>query len=392
MNSPGPRDPAGYSAQELADPRIDSETLRRIAAVRPDLWPSILRHPNCDGGLAAHIRQNTPQTGPPSQTGPRPPMGGPPQSGPQVPMGGGPLQTGPQGPPGTGPQGPVGGPQGGPMPPMGGPGRPPMGGAPQTGAQPSPAAQQAASNAKDLANGAKTYFADTVAPAAMSAARTVSQRSGEGSDAVHWTIWVRFAVPVIALIGAISLFMPIASASYGGYSVSVNYFSEEVAAGEGAIMLIGFIAVIAFSVVSLMTGKKWAAITAGVLAILFGLIGTINGFGTGSSASGQAYASAGAGAILLGISGLLLLIAAIVTLLPKKVFAAGQQPAQPQGFAPPQQYPQQQPPLPQQPQQQGFPPRQQFPPPGQYPQQAPQPQRPPQQQEPPTKPFPPQQP
>lgn len=383
MNSPGPRDPAGYSAQELADPRIDSETLRRIAAVRPDLWPSILRHPNCDGGLAAHIRQNTPQAAPPSRTGPRPPMGGPPQSGPQAPMGGGSLQTGPQG--------SVGGPRNGPVPPVGGPGRPgspPMGGAPQSGAQSS----QAASGAKDLANGAKTYFADTVAPAAMSAARTVSERSGEGSGAVHWTIWVRFAVPVLALIGIISLFMPIASASYRGYSVSVNYFSEEAPPGEGAVMLIGFIAVIAFSVVSLMTGKKWAVITAGVLAILFGLVGTINGFGSGSSASGQAYASAGSGAILLGISGLLLLIAATVTLLPKKVFAAGQQPVRPQGFAPPQQYPQQQAPPPQQPQQQGFPPRQQFPPPGQYPQQAPQPQRPPQQQEPPTKPFPPQQP
>ncbi|WP_449289442.1 variant leucine-rich repeat-containing protein [Nocardiopsis listeri] len=64
MNPPGQRDPASYSAQELADPSIDPTTLRQIAAARPDLWPQIQSHPNCDQELAGHIRRNTPPSAP----------------------------------------------------------------------------------------------------------------------------------------------------------------------------------------------------------------------------------------------------------------------------------------------------------------------------------------
>ena len=179
-----------------------------------------------------------------------------------------------------------------------------------------------ASGAKDLANGAKAYLANTVAPAAVGAAQKVSQRSGQAPGAVHWTIWFRFALPVLALVGIISLFMPLASASYMGRSASVNYFSEGAPEGEGAFMLLAFMLVIGFSVASLLTGKKWALITAGVLAILVGLIGMINGFGTASAASGERYGSAGAGAILLGTVGLTLIVSAIVTLLPQQRFTA----------------------------------------------------------------------
>ncbi|WP_160049261.1 hypothetical protein, partial [Nocardiopsis sp. JB363] len=193
-----------------------------------------------------------------------------------------------------------------------------------------------ASGAKQLAGGAKDYFANTVAPAAVNTAQTVSQRSGQAPGGpVHWTIWFRFALPVITFIAIISLFMPIVSASYRGHSRSVNYFSEE-ADGEGAIMLVLFLVVIGFAVVSLVTGKKWAIITAGVLGVLAGLIGMINGFGSASAASSQSHSSAGAGAVLLGITGIGMLATAIITFLPQHRLTPPP-PAPP--YPPQQQYP-----------------------------------------------------
>lgn len=328
MNPPGQRDPASYSAQELADPSIDSATLRQIAAVRTDLWPQIQNHSNCDQELAGYIRQNSwpaaPQ--PPTSTGAQPPFG---------------AQTGGQRPPGD------------PGPPQGGQPYPqPQAGQPQpgqshTGSQASQGAQQLASGAKQLAGGAKEYFANTVAPAAVNAAQNVSQRSGQAlGGPVHWTIWFRFALPVAALLAIIALFMPIASVSYMGRSMSINYFSEEAPSGEGAIMLVLFLAVIGFAVVSLVTGRKWAIITAGVLGVLAGLIGMINGFGSASAISGQQYGSAGAGAILLGVMGIGMLATAIITFLPQnRLTPPPPTPAPP--YPPQQQYPYQPPQPPQ---------------------------------------------
>lgn len=343
MNPPGQRDPASYSAREMADPSIDSVMLRQIAAVRPDLWPQIQSHPNCDQELAGYIRQNTPPAGPqpPTATGAQQPFG---------------SQTGGQRPPGRpGPQ-----PQGGqPYPGQPHPGQPHPGGQypghPEVGSQTSQGAQQIASGAKQLAGGAKDYFNKTVAPAAVSAAQNVSERSGQAPGSpVHWTIWFRFALPVITLIAIISLFMPIVSASYRGYSMSVNYFSEE-AGGEGAILLVLFLTIIGFSVASLVTGKKWAIITTGVLGVLAGLIAMINGFGSASAASSQTYGSAGAGAILLGITGIGMMATAIITFLPQQRLTPPPPPPGPP--YPPQQYPPQ-----------GQPPHQP-PPPPRFPQQ-----------------------
>ena len=55
------RDPASYTAADLADPSIEPATLGNIAAVRQDLWPAILAHPNCYPELAAYIRQYSAQ-------------------------------------------------------------------------------------------------------------------------------------------------------------------------------------------------------------------------------------------------------------------------------------------------------------------------------------------
>lgn len=353
MNPPEQRDPASYSAQELADPRIDPTTLRQIAAARPDLWRLIHDHPNCDGQLAEYIRQNASQNAPLPQARAQP--RGLQQPGPQPQAGGQP--TGPQSPgspqPPNGFQSPAGAQQPGPPQPGG---QPQPGAQPPTGSQASQGAQQMAAGAKDLANSAKTYFTNTVAPAAVSAAQTVGQKSGQASasGSVHWTTWFRIAIPILGLFGIITLFMPLVSASYRGYSESMGYFSANAPSeiqSEGMLLLFSFMLVIAFGVTSLVAGRKWAIITVGALAIIAGILGMIGGFGTASNASGISQASVGAGAIFLGLTGLSLIASAVVSfipLLPKQQHPFPQQPpAQQHPF--PQQPPAQQHPFPQQP-------------------------------------------
>lgn len=347
MNTPGQRDPASYSAQELADPRIDPATLRLIAAVRPDLWRQIHDHPNCDGELAEYIRNNASQSAPQQQA-----------ARPQAPQ-----QTGPQRPQGaqpTGPQQP------------GQPGQPPS--------QASQGAQQMAAGAKDLANSAKTYFTNTVAPAAMSAAQTVGQKSGDATNTggVHWSTWFRIAIPILALFGIFTLFMPLVTISAMGRSESFGFFSPEAPDDlqtEGVLLLFAFVLVIAFGVVSLVLGKAWAIITAGSLTVLIGTLAMFDGFVNANNVSSSPYASAGAGAIFLGITGLGLLASAIISFVPliQKQLQKEQHPQFPQAQFPQQTQfqqqapPQQQPQYPQQPQQQA-PPQQ---PQGQQPPQPP---------------------
>ena len=51
------RDYSRFPAEGLRDPSIDANTLRELAAARPDLWPLIVRHPNCYPELGAFLRE-----------------------------------------------------------------------------------------------------------------------------------------------------------------------------------------------------------------------------------------------------------------------------------------------------------------------------------------------
>ncbi|MEU9267308.1 hypothetical protein AB0E04_17910 [Streptomyces sp. NPDC048251] len=82
--------------------------------------------------------------------------------------------------------------------------------------------------------------------------------------------------------------MPVASA----IGFSVNYFSDE-AGGEGGFLLFIMLVTIAASVVAVIRKANWSRITAGVVGIVAGLIGMIDGFGTMGSVSGTRYASVG---------------------------------------------------------------------------------------------------
>lgn len=57
--------PSTVSAEDLQDPAIDAETLRRIAEARPDLRHVILQHPNCHAELTDYIQQLPGQQPPP---------------------------------------------------------------------------------------------------------------------------------------------------------------------------------------------------------------------------------------------------------------------------------------------------------------------------------------
>ncbi|WP_105036567.1 hypothetical protein [Cryobacterium aureum] len=132
--------------------------------------------------------------------------------------------------------------------------------------------------------------------------------------------WVLFIVPVAAIIAILSLFLPIGTVSGFGDSITYNYFSEEAKEfeGEGEGILTFMLVAIALAVVSILTRKKWARITAAIVGILVAPFGIGDGFGTTGLLLNTTGASVGAGSVLLGSASTLLLAAAILTLLPQR--------------------------------------------------------------------------
>lgn len=266
-----------FTLLQMADPNIEQATLAQIVDTQPELWTAVLAHPNCYPGLSAHIRQHLPTLGVPQVLSQ-------------------PTQF------------------------------------PQD--QPTSVDQMAA-GAKQLAAGAKEYFAHTVVPAAKCAGESLqktaaaqinaasqanasSQQTGSTPSGVaKLTGWAPLAVPALAFVAIISLFLPVGSVSAYGYSESINFFSEEVG-GEGVALLICMLLVIAGAVLAMVTGKRWVRITTGVLAALFGLLGAIDGFANMANLGNTSGVSIGAGVVLLAISSTALVVAAVLTLVTKK--------------------------------------------------------------------------
>ncbi|MGL3150443.1 hypothetical protein ACSS7Z_08760 [Microbacterium sp. A82] len=283
---------SSYTAAELADPSVGLQTLTQLAQERHDLWPWIIVHPNCSAELAAWIRPQLSAAQTPSavtaeewsarfqQTNHREPTMNEYQEA---------VRTG------------------------------------QIAAERKPrdpSAEQIAAGAKQMAAGAKDFFTTHVAPAAQEAARSVQsavqeQRSAPQNGPKGWMSWAPFALPVAAFLAMIALFLPIAS----GFGLSFNYFSE-YAGGEGAILLVLMLLVIAASVTAIILRVKWARITAAVLGMIAGIVGAVDGFGTMISVSSISGASVGAGAVLLAIFSIVILVAAIVCVLPQNATSA----------------------------------------------------------------------
>ncbi|MGW0885390.1 hypothetical protein [Streptomyces sp. NPDC002671] len=189
-----------------------------------------------------------------------------------------------------------------------------------------PSTQQMADGAKQVVNGAQDFFntkvapavensgakeflSKRVAPAAQSAARSLQQNTSRPGLAKLRGL-ATFILPAAAILAIISLFMPVASAM----GFSVNYFSDEAGGEDGFLLFIMFVA-IAASVVAVIRKAIWSRITAGVMGIVAGLIGMIDGFGTMGSVSGTRYASVGAGVVLLTLLSVVMLAAAVLILL-----------------------------------------------------------------------------
>lgn len=193
-----------------------------------------------------------------------------------------------------------------------------------------PNLQQMSDGARQFASATKGFFTQRVAPAAAGAARNVQQSIGEQAGQARggegWKAWVPIALPVSALLGIISLFLPAATASASGMGFSFSksqYFFDADAGGLGWWMLLFFLVVLVCGVFALAKRTRRIRITAGIVGIVIGTIGTfvsiaimagvndVSTSGMGFSAS----ASVGPGTVFLMIMSIIMIVAAILTLL-----------------------------------------------------------------------------
>ncbi|WP_449374082.1 variant leucine-rich repeat-containing protein [Arthrobacter psychrolactophilus] len=272
------REPASYTLADMADASIGAATLAELAGARDDLWPAISQHPNCYPALAEWIAQ---------QSEPAP--------------------------------------------------------APKAAAMSSEAwaAQFQGNNGREatmseyqnaLATGEiiqEAQPAEGAVAQIANAART-AQRGG-------WQMWAPFAIPVLAFMGFISLFLPAASASASIFgnriSQKVSFFGED-AEGVGVMLLVFMLAVLALGVTSIVKNVQWAKLAAAIAGIVVGLVSLIvtislmANMGDSSSNFGafSVNTSVGSGTVMLSIVSILLVVASLITVLPKK--AAAQHPVQ----------------------------------------------------------------
>lgn len=350
------RDLASYTAADLADPSIDPSILQQLTGSRPDLWTAILANPQCYPALDAYIRERLASQAPAAASGPTtgtaaassPATATDPassqdespveplraQSDPGADAGPGDRQSAaPGGTPGTTPDaaangGPLGGASGAPQ--GGASGSTPEGpyAGPQDGGRYG-APQGGHTAGAGTAHGG--YGAPQGSASGAASARPSSLNLAALTKPAHWTGWATLALPVLALIGIIALPLPAVSARVAGTSISANYFSS----GEGTFVLILMLLVIGFSAAFILLSKPWARIAAAAAGIIAGVIAAIDGFGTIANVSALGFGSVGIGAILLGLVGLLLVAAGVITLLPLFTSGRTSTSASPQqGFGP----------------------------------------------------------
>lgn len=284
-----PKDLSAFTAADLNDATIDPAVLASLTQARPDLWPAILAHPNCYPELGAWIRKHTAPM-PQEPQAPAPVTAAQWSATFQQANGREPSMSEYQAAVNAGLIAQERGPR-------------------------DPSAEQMAAGAKQFATGAKEFFNNRVAPAAADATRAVhsavqEQQREANATPTGWMSWAPFALPVAAFLALISLFLPAISA----YGMSVSFF----ASGDGPILLVMMLLVIAASVTSIILRVKWARITAGAVGIAAGLMGLIDGFLTMGSATGIDGASVGVGLVLLVLFSVVVLAAAIIILLPAK--------------------------------------------------------------------------
>ncbi|WP_311520064.1 hypothetical protein [uncultured Actinomyces sp.] len=166
--------------------------------------------------------------------------------------------------------------------------------------------------AEQFASGMKGFYDHKVAPAAndafevaKSSARQMQGKSSEGRTFFYGPIILTGA----GVLGLISLFLPIAHA----FGSSINYFSELVH-NEGMFLLIFMLAVISLGITAIMTSSRGVRIAAGVVGLIGGLFGVIDGVGSISGLSDTGV-SIGIGLIFLTIASIAMIVGAVITLM-----------------------------------------------------------------------------
>ena len=381
-----------WTVADLFDPSVDEATLAQIAGARPDLWRAVRQHPRCYPALSEWFSQSitakrlaererrwnnapmtvrdtpgttrrpassaqadqasqarapqtsqTPQT---PQTQPAQPL----QDAQQAPQ----VQ---QAPPAQAPQVQQA-PQ---VLPQAGAWQHPV--QPEANQQPGQqqnawqqqaqqAAHQAGQQAQQLADNAKQFFSEKVSPTASQTAATMkasfSQELTSAKAGGDWKAWAPLALPVVALLSIISLFLPAASWKVSGLArdlseglgllgmdvdhdaVSGSYTLFSIGlAGLGVFLLLIHLVVLALGVVGIGLKREPLRKALGVVGIAVGAISLIiaamgDSIVNGALKLSRAYGhvSEGAGLILLLIFSLVMIAAGVVTLLKDKKSAA----------------------------------------------------------------------
>lgn len=182
-------------------------------------------------------------------------------------------------------------------------------------------AKQMKQAAKQFAAGAQGFYKEKIAPTVgqASSAASAAWMNRKASPREAAKQWAPIVLVGAALLGIISLFLPLFS--YGG--VSLSYFSDELGGSDGPVLLVALLLVVGLAIACLVRPKKWLRITTGVVSILVGLFLFVPVVNVSSQIDGRMGASLGLGPIVAAIVGVLIIAAAIASLLPDDSNSAG---------------------------------------------------------------------
>lgn len=147
-----------------------------------------------------------------------------------------------------------------------------------------------------------------------------------------WRLKVGIALGFPALVGLIGLFLPLYTGFNYGEKVTLNYLSPMGMRNltptinsdafsllfAGIFNLGGLLIALASAIVVIVTRKKWAQITAGVIGIAVGFQNSFVGSGMVVDFGEKYNYSLGSGAVLVYYASLFILLAGIIALLPAR--------------------------------------------------------------------------
>lgn len=285
-----PGDFSTYTAQDLQDPSIDHEDLQKITVQRPDLWSSVLKHPNCYPELAEYIHSQRPATPQRPST--------PPTSQKQFDLSSQVTEaeeSHAEAPETTQFEQPTQVVQ---------PQRPSV--APQVGRQ----QEQTQQTQQAQAHAHTGQHQSTPQPAPTGPVKTAA-----------WRTWMQGVLLVVTVVAIGSLFLPLATVTVEETSDSINYFHQEMPEHTVTILVLRIVSlflVLVLGAVALLTCKGWLRIITAVLGILIGGVCAYDGIVLILGFSEMSHVSIEIGSLMLAIMGVILALISIITLLPAR--------------------------------------------------------------------------